>query len=171
MTLLLLVLMTGAVGAFKNEPYGWQGWAWGTSLKDVSGWLMYDGRTSRIFYDGQPVIYSYLKQSETTYQLGIKWDQVVYDFINNYFAGVCLILHGESVPSAKNTMIRQFGTPTKSDYIGYIEVTIWVGEYSTIAVVAGYGKNPADSMMMTYIGTKDYNIANLTEWQYRTSGY
>jgi len=45
---LIVLFMAGTTGAtdirsMRNQPLGWRGWAWGTPLEEVQGWLEYVG--------------------------------------------------------------------------------------------------------------------------------
>ena len=108
----ILVLLTGGAGAhsftFKmiDEPRGWQGMTWGTSLWDVASSLNWAGILSvPLLRDlGLPI---FVKKSATNTYLGYEWDDTFYIFSEYKLCGVLLETNSSSgMAKLRNSLIE-----------------------------------------------------------------
>jgi len=108
MIVVILMLMTGSTMAFvmKTQPLGWNGWAWGTPLKDVLGWLSYGGALEipQKSYSGEiaipqltdPEAKLYIRQGEPKDYFSknkppITWGEIYYIFKEERLQAVLLV--------------------------------------------------------------------------------
>jgi hypothetical protein len=73
----------------KNEPLGWNGWAWGTSFEEVKGWLNRTDELSVPFLrDLQKLTYT--RQGQDDVYFGQEWEDTRYIFEKEKLCGVLL---------------------------------------------------------------------------------
>lgn len=93
MVLVTFILMAGVATAFtipsKIEPLKWDGWVWGTKLKEVNESLSYAGKLS-IPQINDPSAALYVRQGELNYYFGSGWDATYYIFVGEKLCGILL---------------------------------------------------------------------------------
>lgn len=103
---ILVLLTTGYSEAFtmRTQPMGWNGWVWGTSLKDVIGWLSYSGNFEipQKSFSGDIAIPQladtkakiYIRQGEPKNyfsEKSIYWAEIYYVFVEEKLQAVLLV--------------------------------------------------------------------------------
>lgn len=104
--IVLVVFTSGYAEAFtmKTQPLGWNGWVWGTQLKDVIGWLSYSGsfEIPQRSFSGDIAIPQivdtnaklYIRQGEPKNyftEKSINWAEVFYIFVEDRLQAVLLV--------------------------------------------------------------------------------
>ena len=106
---LIVLFMAGTTGAtdirpMRNQPLGWCGWAWGTPLEEVQGWLEFAGYLNipyvwqGINEVGEAVAYElavFSRQGQETTCIGLEWGGIYYVFEEEKLVGVILCTDSE----------------------------------------------------------------------------
>jgi len=91
---LIVLFMAGTTGAtdirlMRNQPLGWRGWAWGTPLEEVQGWLEFGGYANLPFL-GPIWGKTYVKQEDSNVYFGKNWQETQYFFEDNKLMAVAI---------------------------------------------------------------------------------
>lgn len=91
LTVLFLILGMSPVSAWKikNEPLGWNGWAWGTPLSEMAGQLIFRGLLNEqlpIPIDNEALIFA--KGDAPITFANWKWEEFYCIFSNQKFVGI-----------------------------------------------------------------------------------
>ncbi len=92
LALMIVFCMALPAAAFKMdaEPLGWYGWAWGTSTKDIKGWLNYNGQLTLPCL-GPISQTAYTRQGQESTYFGKQWLKTYYLFEKDRLCGVVLV--------------------------------------------------------------------------------
>lgn len=92
LALMIVFCMVLPAAAFKmkEEPLGWYGWAWGTSTKDIKGWLNYNGQLTLPCLGPIPQT-AYTRQGQESAYYGKQWLKTYYLFEKDRLCGVVLV--------------------------------------------------------------------------------
>lgn len=92
LALAFIVCMAFPVASFQlnTEPLGWYGWAWGTTVKDVKGWLNYKGQL--VLPSIGPIAQmAYTRQGQRNAYFGKEWLDTIYLFEKDRLCAVMLV--------------------------------------------------------------------------------
>lgn len=92
LALAIVVCTALTASAFKMdaEPLGWYGWAWGTSTKDIRGWLNFKNQLALPCLGPVPQE-AYTRQGQEDAYFGKQWQDTYYLFEKDKLCGVVLV--------------------------------------------------------------------------------
>lgn len=135
---------------FKKEPLGMDGWAWGTDLSSVAGYLVLEDN-----FTGIPGarVYSRTDRDDCSF-LGGGWQTVFQFFKNNKFVGVFCGSRQQYISIVVDYFIVEtLGEPAVDETSGSTHVMIWSGENAAVLYL---GTNDEDSRVMVFVGLKTF---------------